>query len=91
MNGAASPATSKENPPLASGVVVRRACWVAESFRDTEETGESAEAIPVTAELVDCEVAPPDPHPTAMKLTATDIAASRLELVLICASRDASG
>jgi hypothetical protein len=76
MNGAASPATLKENAPVASGVVVRTVCGVAESFKDTAETGESAEARPVTTELVDCEVGPPDPQPAAMKLIAADIAAS---------------
>ena len=73
-NGAASPVTSSENPPEASGVVVRTTGGVAESRSETDATAESADATPVTAAVVDDDpgVLPEPLQPSPTRPATTD-------------------
>jgi hypothetical protein len=83
-NGAASPATSSENAPESSGVVVRNAGEVAESRNDTKATGESAEANPVMAVVLadDFGVLPELPQPSTTRPAAIETAHDQVDVLI---------
>jgi hypothetical protein len=83
-NGGVRAATSKEKLPLESGVVATWRRGAAESFRDTEVTGESDEATPArVAGGGEPALLPEPPQPRTTTLTASDIARDH-DVFLIC-------
>jgi hypothetical protein len=83
-NGAVSPVTSKANLPPLSGVVVRTFDDSAELFRDTDVTGESAVATPVTACGADTPLGLLDaPQPSTKRVSDIEAANDRVAVLII--------